>query len=183
MHKKRLLGISFIGLAFVLSLNNLIITGAIVGTAISNSLSLVALIFFFLGSIIVISYDSRGNKEKIKEIIEKYEIGNINAVNAVNEINKIDPIQLVKFKQGLEHSVYGEKEGYSIPLRNGKEAEELAILEYLVAVKNRPEQRRKNELHLAKGFSTKHYSEGIKRLIESIKRKYAKDLETKLGIA
>ena len=182
MEKKRLLGFSFIGLAFVIAINNVTITGAVVGNSLSNLLSLVALVFFLFGSIIVTFYYSRNNKEKIKEVIEKYKIGSINAVNAVSEINKIDPIQLVKFKQGLEHSIYGENNGYSIPLRSGKEAEELAILEYLVAVKNYPEQRRKNELHLAKGFSTKHYSERIRKLIESVKRKYAKDLETRLGI-
>ncbi len=182
MDKKRLLGFGFIGLAFVVTIYNLTITGAVIGNTLSNFMGFVTLVFF-IGGLILTFYYSKSNREKIKELIEKYETGNITSVDAVNEINKIDSIQLVKFKYGLEHSVYGEKGCYPIPLKKGKEAEELAILEYLVAIKNHPEQRRKNELHLAKGFSTKHYSEGIKRLIESIKRKYAKDLEAKLGIA
>lgn len=120
--------------------------------------------------------------EKIQEIVTKYQAKEIDPIEAVIDINNIISIHSVKFKEGFQHTILGERDSYPIPLKEGKRAEELAILEYIVAVRNHPEQRRINELHIAKGLSTKHYSEGIKKLIESIKGKYAKDLQARLGI-
>ena len=180
MKKQKLLALLSFFVSIAVSIFNAGITGAAIGIS-SSYVSLAAMIFFIFGLILTF-YDSRSGKERIYEIIQNYQAGEISPVETVREINEVSPIQLVKFKSGLQHTIAGERDSYPIPLKKGKEAEELAILEYIVAVKNHPEQRRKNELHLAKGLSTKHYSEGIQRLIESIKGKYAKDLQAKLGI-
>ena len=180
MKKQKLLALLLLSISIILSVFNSNITGAVIGISPSY-VSLAAMIFFIAGLIFTF-YDSRSNREKIQEIVTRYKAKEIDSIEAVIDINNIIPIQSVKFKTGLQHTISGERDNYPIPLKNGKEAEELAILEYIVAVRNHPEQRGSNELHLAKGLSTKHYSEGIKRLIESIKGKYAKDLQARLGI-
>ncbi|MFH1311144.1 MAG: hypothetical protein ABIH65_01930 [Nanoarchaeota archaeon] len=182
MKKQKILGVIFLSVSILTFIINISITGAVIGATFPISLNLIALVFF-IGGLILILYDSRNNREKIREIIEQYKTGNISPVETVKEINEVSEIQQIKFKTGLQHSIYGERDSYPIPLKNGKKAEELAILEYLVAIRNHPEQRKENELHIGKGLSTKHYSEGIKKMIESIKGKYAKDLQAKLGIA
>lgn len=182
MKKKRLLGIGFVGISFVLAVNNLTITGAVIGNSLSNFFGFIALVFFVVGSILIlVSSEYADDKEKIKRVIGQYESGEISPVEAVREINVISPISFVKFKYGLEHSICGERYSYPISVKDGKKAEELAIVEYIVAVRNRPELWRKNELHLGKGVSTKHYPEKLNKLVEYIKRKYSLDLESKLG--
>ena len=180
MRKQKIFALFCFVISIIFSIFNANITGAAIGIR-SSSISLAALVFFMFGLIFTF-YDSRSDREKIKELVEQYETGKISPIEAIININGITPISSVKFKSGLQHTIVGERDSFSIPLRKGKKAEELAILEYLVAIRNHTEIRRDNELHFDKGVSTKHYSEGIKKLIENVKRKYAPDLQTKLGI-
>ncbi|MEM3091097.1 MAG: hypothetical protein QXX55_01350 [Candidatus Pacearchaeota archaeon] len=182
MNKNKIVGISFIILGFFITVNNLIITGAVIGNTLSNFIGIIALVFFIFGCIIIIFYNQKNNQEEIYKILERYENKKISPVEAVASINNIVPIKNVRFKEGFQHTIQGERDSYYIYLRNGKEARELAVLEYLVAVKNNPKEIKKNELHIERGISTKHYFRGFKEFVEIIKKKYSNDLEVMLGI-
>ena len=57
MNKKRITGYVFIVLAIGIILSNISITGAVIGTSISNSLSLVAVVFLIVGFILTFQRD------------------------------------------------------------------------------------------------------------------------------
>ncbi len=51
--KKRLLGFGFIGLAFVVTVYNITITGAVIGNSLSNFMGFVALVLFGVGGFLI----------------------------------------------------------------------------------------------------------------------------------
>jgi len=57
MNKKRITGFAFIVLAIGITLSNISITGAVIGTSISNSLSLAAIVFLIIGLVLTFQRD------------------------------------------------------------------------------------------------------------------------------
>lgn len=64
MNKKRIAGFIFIFVAIAIIISNLSITGAVIGKAISNSLSLIAAIFLIVG-IVLATYKGRNIAQEI----------------------------------------------------------------------------------------------------------------------
>lgn len=64
MNKKRVVGFVFIALAIGITASNFSITGAVIGTSISNSLSLIATAFLVVG-LILMSYQDRNYAQEI----------------------------------------------------------------------------------------------------------------------
>jgi hypothetical protein len=182
MKPKKILGISFILLGVIISVSNLSITGAVIGSSLSNYFSFIALIFF-IGGIGLLMADIRitGN-QRIEEVINQYQVGSIDVIHAVSEINKIDPIQAVRYRTGKQHSIVGNLNAYTTGLKSGKAAEELAMTAYLLAGKNNPIGARNSNIEIAKGISTKHYMEGFKKVLGKFKENNKKDLLDILGI-
>ena len=67
MRKKKIMGLFFILISTIIVASNFRITGAITGSPFSDSLSLVAVVFFILG-LILVSYRDRNYA---REILEK----------------------------------------------------------------------------------------------------------------
>ena len=67
MNLKRNLGISFVFLAIIISAVNLNITGAIIGSSLSNSFSFVAIIFLVVGVLLM----SQRERNYAQEILDR----------------------------------------------------------------------------------------------------------------
>lgn len=57
LNQKRILGFSLIVIAIVTIISNVSVTGAVIGTSISNSLNLIAVVLFIIGIILTTSKD------------------------------------------------------------------------------------------------------------------------------
>tara|TARA_Y100000310_G_C20426027_1_gene689103 strand:- start:22 stop:639 length:618 start_codon:yes stop_codon:yes gene_type:complete len=66
--KKRIIGISLIVLSIGIIISNVSITGAVIGTSISNSLSLIAIVFLFIGTMLLIS-ERKTIESKIEQLV------------------------------------------------------------------------------------------------------------------
>ncbi len=181
MGKKEVLGVLFIVISILISLSNLTLVGAVIGTGISNSLGIIAVAFFAVGAILI-AREARDPRARIDNIVKKYVMGKIDVVHTAAKLNRIIPIQNVKYRTGKQHTLVGERNAYPIDLRKGRRAEELAILEYLLAVKNNPQGIRQNKIEIARGLSTKHYMKAFKQTLDRFKKNHAPALETLLGI-
>ncbi len=67
MKKKRFIGLAFIAISLIIIVSNASITGAVIGTSSSNSLSLVAIIFFVAGLVLM----SQRDRNYAQEILEQ----------------------------------------------------------------------------------------------------------------
>ncbi len=155
------------------------------GNVVSDRVSAVSSIFglvFIIGGLGLMIYEERSPKQKIEDIVKQYESGQIDSVHTVAELNKVVQIQNVRYKTGKQHSLVGKRDAYPLKLKRGREAEELAIVEYLLAVKNNPQGIRNNRIEIRKGLSTKHYMEKFQKIIGEFKQIHAKELETILEI-
>lgn len=103
MNKKRIIGFVFIVLAIGITLSNVSITGAVVGTSISNSFSLVAVIFLIFGFILTFQRDRNYAQEILDE--GKY-------VDDTRELKKIARIMGYTLMEGYKEGtrVYNRNE-------------------------------------------------------------------------
>lgn len=175
MSKQRALGLIFVILGALCFDGD--ITGAVIGaSAGSGSIGII----LALAGILLLAFES--HKAVVKEIVKKYEEGEINLIEATTELDKaVGGIQNVKYITNMKHSISGKRDSYSIELKQGKRAEDLAVAEYLLAVKNNPRGIRQNSIEISKGVSTKHYAGGFRELLEKFKRKHKEELEAILA--
>ncbi len=104
MNKKRFFGIAFIILSFLIVLFNVSLTGAVIGTSFSNISSLVAVIFFIVGILLI-----KGSK--LENLAKK--IMDSGAVIT-------DPKKLKKIAIKMGYEGRNVKEGYQILDENKK---------------------------------------------------------------
>ena len=68
MNKKKITGFVFIVLAIGIIISNVSVTGAVIGTSTSNSLSLVATVFLLIGAMLLIS-ERRKIESRIEQLV------------------------------------------------------------------------------------------------------------------
>lgn len=80
---RKILGIIFIFVAILIIISNLSISGAVIGVSLSNYLSLVALVFFLIGAILLIS-----ERRQIEGHIEQLVASGVSRdkINSIQEI-------------------------------------------------------------------------------------------------
>ena len=169
-----------LGILFILD-SNATITGAVIGTTVSSSLNILLGLIALIASFTLTK--EKTTQERIEDIIKEYEHGELDAIHTANALNEIVAIQNIRYREGKQHTILGEKHAYPLPKKNGIKAEELAMAEYLLASKNNPRGTRQNNLEFRKGLSTKHYAEAFRREIEKYKMAHRQELEAILGIA
>lgn len=175
MSKQRALGLIFVILGALCFDGD--ITGAVIG--VSTGSGGIGVILSLAG-ILLLAFES--HKGMVKEIIEKYEKGEINLIVATTELDKaVGGIQNVKYITNTKHSISGKRDSYSIDLKQGKKAEDLAVAEYLLAVKNNPKGVRQNSIEISREVSTKHHAAGFRERLEAFKRRHKEELEVILA--
>jgi len=154
-------------------------TGAVIGL-VSVSHSFLGIISLLFGVLFLALVDDK--KKRIEDIVKSYESGDISEIEAVKELNEIVQIKNVRYREEKQHSLVGERDIYSVHLKSGKKAENLALVEYLVAGKNNPSGARFSNLEFRKGLSTKHYMVAFRKLVLEYKKEHKKELEDILGV-
>lgn len=182
LKKRRILSIALILLGWLLLKPSISPTGFVIGTTII-SYSFIGTILFLIGIILLLT-EKEDPKEQIEEIIRKYGQGKIDAIHAAAELDEVVEIQNVKYRTGKQHAIVGERNIYALPesMRHGRKAEELAIVEYLIAIRNNPQGSKQNNLEFKKGLSTKHYMKELIKIIKEFRYMHDSELEEILGI-
>lgn len=175
MSKQRALGLIFVILGALCFDGD--ITGAVIGvSAASGSAGIILTII----GILLLAFES--HRAMVKEIVKKYEEGEINLIEATTELNKaVGGIQNVKYVTSVKHSISGKRDSYPIELKQGKKAEDLAVAEYLLAVKNNPRGVRQNSIEISREVSTKHHASGFRERLETFKKRHKEELEVILA--
>jgi len=106
MRKKRFFGLTLIFVAFLIILFNISFTGAVIGIAPSNSLSLIALVFFIVGLILIIK-EGKLEKNLAQEVLKSSAI-------------ITDPKKIKKIARKMHYEGRNVKEGYQILDEYGK---------------------------------------------------------------
>lgn len=175
-------GLALIFLSLVLTLLNPNITGnATLEDVPTHSINIFVFVMFVMGSFLTAQTLDKQNR--INDIVIGYNKGDYGPVKAAEELNNIIEVRGVDYTTGKKHSLRGLWNKYTLPLKKGKKAEELALAEYILAQKNNPSGIRDNSIEIKKGVSTKHYMKGIKNRLDAFIDKYAGQLEQSVAFA
>jgi len=174
----KFLGVILVLIGAVLLSNSAGITGfAILQNIGKTTGSIFGIVFVIVGVLLLVTREEEERRYRINEIMKKYEHGEISPMEAAREVNDILQINSVRFKADVKHSITGPTGGYSIKVKSGNRAKELALAFYEVARINSPKNVQYCELHLSEQASTKHHKKGFEEELLRFERKYRKELE------
>ncbi len=181
MQKRGYIGIGLIvlGLA-VFFAEPLGITGAVIGLEDAREVW-----FYLIGTLMIVGgliLQARTPREDIGEIVNRLAKGQISPIRAAAEMNRIVPIYNVRYKTGKQHSLVSARDAYPVALKEGDEAEQLAMTEYIFGVGNNPHGVRGSNLEFRKGVSTKHYMKAFQAALERFRVENAEELR-EVGLA
>ena len=155
MHKiklKRIFGLSLVVLGTFLVIASKQITGAAIGVSGFSLSGLIGTGFFIVG--LILTYESQPRME-VYDIVREYRNRKITAYEAVNRMNEaVGGIQEVHYKPEVKHSITTPRGIVPVPVK-GRDALELALVEYDVARRNNPQNH--SEIH-GERISTKHHA-------------------------
>jgi len=175
------LGVFLIIVSGIISLSNIVITGAVVGNLGENYISIISVLIFLTGSFFILESGRFWNKYKVGLVIKEYESGELNPVQAALKINdKLFPsgikISGVDYRGGRRETIRTEEEYIPINLQDEENAKNLTIAFYEIALINDRNNIRNCEIHLSRQASSKHHKAGLLKIIDKFEEKYREEL-------